>query len=218
MKWIVMITIALLMPGMAMAQTSTTGLDAPRWTVGLAGAWMTPLHGDEGDGGPVYIGSLGYRVSRHIRAEAELTRRNATRRYTDENVFIYGGQTGIHGHADRTELGFDDTDWTMGVNLLATTGGRYVSLYGGPGVVLHRQVDRKYRTVTNCTPPIPSNGFECHEFDESESSYGGGLQPIAGVEVHPIRNVTLFVAGRAEYRRDLSMGGVGAMGGLRVGW
>lgn len=211
------VVLGLVMPGVARAQAPAVA-ETPRWTVGLAGAWMTPLHGDEKPGGPVYIGSLGYRVSRHVRAEAELTWRKTTRKYTEENVFLYGGPTGIHGHADRTELGFDDTDWTMGVNVLGSTAGKYVSLFGGPGVVVHRQVDRRYRTVTNCTPPIPGNGFECGEFDESESSYGGGLQLIAGVEVHPHRNLTVFAAARGEYRRDLSMGGVGAMGGLRFGW
>lgn len=217
MKWIVMIGIGLLTPAVTFAQ-ALAAPEAPRWSVSLAGAWMTPLHGDEKPGGPVYIGSVGYRLGRHVRAEAELTWRNTTRKYTEANVFLYGGPTGIHGRADRTELGFDDTDWTMGVNLLGTTGGRYVSLFGGPGVVVHRQVDRRYRTVTNCTPPIPSNGFECGEFDESESSYGGGLQLLAGVEVHPHRNVTVFAAARGEYRRDPSMGGIGAMGGLRFGW
>lgn len=216
-QWTVMLGVALMTPGMAFAQAANAA-ETPRWTVGVAGAWMTPLHGDEGDGGPVYLGSLGYRVNRHLRAEAEVTWRRTTSKFTQENVFLYGGPAAIHGRADRTELGAQDTDTTLGINLLATTGGKYVSLFGGPGVVLHRQVDRDYRTVTNCTPPIPSNGFECGEFDESESTYGGGVQLIAGVEVHPIRNVTLFVAGRAEYRKDLSMGGVGAMGGLRVGW
>ena len=217
MKWLVMLGIGLITPVVAFAQAPAV-VETPRWTVALGGAWMTPVHGDEGDEGPVYLGAVGYRVNRHLRAEAELTWRNATIRYVEHNVFLYGGPTGVPGHADRTELGQDNTDWTAGVNLLGTTGGKYISVFGGPGVVLHRQTDRRYRTVTNCVPPTPSNGFECREFDDSESNFGGGLQLIAGVEVHPHRRVTVFAAGRAEYRRDLSMGGVGVMGGLRLGW
>ena len=217
MKWLVMVGLGLLAPGVVYAQAPAV-VDTPRWTVALGGAWMEPLHGDEKPGGPVYIGSLGYRLNKHLRAEGEVTWRNVTSKHVQHNVFLYGGQTGIHGRADRTELGQDNTDWTAGVNLLATTGGKYISVFGGPGVVLHRETDRRYRTVTNCTPPIPSNTYECFEFDNSESTYGGGLQLIAGLEVHPHRNVTVFAAGRAEYRRDLSMGGVGAMGGLRIGW
>ena len=40
---------------------------------------------------------------------------------------------------------------------------------------------------------------------------------MAGLDVTLHRRVTLFVAGRGEYRRDLSMGGVGVMAGARIG-
>ncbi len=178
---------------------------------------MHPLHGDDEDEGPVVFGAIGYRLTRHLRAEGEITWRTATRSFVQTDVFLYGGSTGIHGRADRTELGFETTDWTAGGNLIATTGGRTIAAYGGPGLVWHREDDRRYRTVTNCTPPIPSNGFECGEFDNTTAKSGAGLQLIAGVDLHVHRRFTLFVAGRAEYRRGLAMGGVGVMAGARVG-
>lgn len=178
---------------------------------------MHPLHGDDEDEGPVVFGAVGYRMTRHLRVDGEITWRTATRSFVTTNVFLYGGPTGIHGRADRTELGFQTTDWTVGVNLIGTTGGRTVAVYGGPGVVLNREDDRRYRTVTRCTPPIPSNTFECAEFDTTTAKTGAGLQFMAGVDLNLHRRFTVFVAGRAEYRRGLSMGGVGVMAGARIG-
>lgn len=208
---------AALSPVPALAQSLAPTTDAPRLTLAVGGASINPLHGDDEDEGPVVFGAVGYRITRHLRVEGEFTRRTATRSYVTTDVFLYGGQTGIHGRADRSELGFDTTDVTVGANLMATTGGRTLAVYAGPGLVWHRERDRRYRRVTNCTPPIPSHGFECAEFDNTTVKTGAGLQLMAGVDLHLHRRVTVFVAGRAEYRRGLTYGGVGIMAGARIG-
>lgn len=210
--------VAVLSPLPAFAQSSTVpAVEAPRLTLAVGGASMHPLHGDNEDEGPVVFVAVGYRLTRHLRVEGEVTRRTATRSYVDTDVFLYGGPTGIHGRADRTELGFETTDWTAGANVIATTGGPTVALYGGPGVVWNREDDHRYRTVTGCTPPRPSNTFECGEFDTTTTRAGAGLQLIAGVDLNVYRRFTLFVAGRAEYRRGLAMGAAGVMAGARIG-
>jgi hypothetical protein len=218
MKWLVVVGIGLMTPGMVFAQTASPTAETPRWTVAVGGAWMDPLHADEYEEGPVVMGAVGYALHRNLRVEGEVTWRTHTRTFVRNDVFLYGGPTGIHGRADRTELGNQTTDWTAGINLLGTARWRMLSVFAGPGVVLHREDDRTYYTVTNCTPPIPSNGFECGGYDKTTTDYGPGLQLMAGLDLNVHRRVTLYAAGRAEYRRDLSMGGVGAMGGLRVGW
>lgn len=216
----------------AVAVLAATGLTAPHafaqtsaqppatalhWFVGLGGASMNPLHGDDEPEGGVVLASFGFTDNRRVRIEAEVTRRARSTAYVDEDVFLYGGPNGIHGHADRVNGGRETTDWTVGVNLIGRTGGRVVSLFGGPGVVLHSEQLREFRTVTNCIPPIPSSGAECGVFDNKSSSHGAGLQLIGGVDVAVHRRVTAFVAGRGEYRRGLAMGGIGIMAGVRVG-
>ncbi len=178
---------------------------------------MNPLHGDDEDEGPVVFGAVGYRMTRHLRIEGEFTRRATTRSFVTTDVFLFGGQTGIHGRADKSELGFDTTDVTVGVNLIATTGGRMLAVYAGPGLVWHRERERRYRRVTNCTPPQPATGFECAEFDDTTVKSGAGLQVIAGLDLHVHRRFTMFVAGRAAYPRGLTYGGVGVMAGARIG-
>jgi hypothetical protein len=199
----------------ALAQTSAA--PAGRWFIGAGGGLMNPLHGDDEPEGRVALVTFGVSGTYRVRIEGELTRRSHAERYVETDVFLYGGTTGIHGHADRTERVRHTTDWTAGVNLIGRTGGRRVSLYGGPGVVFHREDLHHSRTVTNCTPPIPSNGGECREFDDRTAEHGGGLQLMAGVDVALHSRVTAFLAGRAEYRRGLAMGGVGGVAGIRIG-
>ena len=201
----------------AFAQTPAPP-SAPRsqWFVGLGGGPMYPLHGDDYDEGPVALVSFGFTDNRRVRIEGELTRRSHLNTYTSENVLLFDGPTGIPGHADRTDSGRETTDWTVGINLIGRTGWRRVSLFGGPGAVFHRKELRQYRTVTNCTPAIPSSGQECRDFDTRSARHGGGLQLMAGVDVHLHSRVTAYVAGRAEYRHGLAMGGVGVVGGVRV--
>jgi opacity protein-like surface antigen len=187
-----------------------------QWFIGAGGGLMNPVHGDDEDEGRVALVTFGFTDNRRVRVEGELTRRSHRTSYVDTDVFLYGGTTGIHGHADRTERVRHTTDWTVGVNLIGRTGGRRLSLWGGPGAVFHREDLHHYRTVTNCTPPIPSSGGECREFDERTSEHGGGLQLMAGVDLVLHSRVSAFAAGRAEYRRGLAMGGVGAVAGLRI--
>ena len=179
---------------------------------------MDPIHADEYSEGPVVVAALGRTVSRHLRVEAEVTWRNHTRTFVRNDVFLYPGPTGIPGSAARTELGNETTDITAGFNLLGTARWGRLSAFAGPGVVLHREDDRTYYKVTSCTPPIPSGGFECVEYDNTRTDYGPGLQLLAGVDVQLHRRVAVFAAGRAEYRRDLAMGSVGVMGGVRMVW
>jgi opacity protein-like surface antigen len=201
----------------AFAQTpAASGAPRSQWFIGLGAGPKDPQHGDDYDEGPVALVSFGVTDNRRVRIEGELTRRSHLDRYVSENVFLYGGPTGIHGHADRTELGRQTTDWTVGVNLIGRTGWRRVSLFGGPGAVFHRKALRQYRTVNNCTPSVPNSGGECQEFDNRSTRHGGGLQLMAGVDVHLHSRVTAYVAGRGEYRHGLAMGGVGLVGGVRV--
>ncbi len=202
----------------ALAQASgQSPAAAPHWFVGLGGASMNPLHGDNEPEGDVLLASFGFTDNRRVRIESEVTRRARSTTYVNENVFLYGGPNGVHGHADRIDVGRETTDWTAGVNLIFRTGGRIVSLFGGPGVVLHWEQLREFRTVTNCTAPIPSAGAECGVFDNQSSSQGAGLQGIGGVDVAVHRRLTAFVAARGEYRKGLAMGGIGIMAGVRVG-
>jgi opacity protein-like surface antigen len=198
------------------AAAAQTPAPAGQWFIGAGGAWMNPLHGDDYDEGPVALVNFGFTDNRRVRIEGEITRRSHLDRYVEENKFLYGGPTGIHGRADRTESGRETTDWTAGVNLLGRTGWRRLSLFAGPGVVLHRKALRKYRTVTGCTAPMPSNGAECREFDDQAAEHGFGLQLMAGADLALHRNVTAWVAGRGEYRNGLAMGGFGVAGGVRV--
>jgi opacity protein-like surface antigen len=201
----------------AAAQTTAAPLNLPRWFVGGGLGRMEPLHGDDYDEGTPVFATIGARITKTVILEAEVTRRAHTEAYVQEPVFLYGGINGIHGRADRSELGRGTKDWTVGINALGHVDWRALSLYAGPGVVWHREDLRNYRTVTNCTPPIPSNGFECREFDTTTSDSDIGYVAMAGVEVRAHRNLSAFVAGRYELRGDLGMGTVGVIGGLRVG-
>lgn len=201
----------------AFAQTpAPPATDASQWFIGAAGALMNPLHGDNETEGRVVLGTFGLDVRRGFRIEAEVTRRAHSSAFIQNDVFLYGGPTGVHGRADRTVLGHETTDWTVGVNALGRAGWQAVSFFAGPGLVFHREDSRRYRTVTNCTPPIPRSGFECDEFDNKTSESGAGLQLLAGVDLRLHKRVTLFAAGRGELRRDLAMGSVGVMAGVRV--
>lgn len=215
MKTRVMLAMALglMTPVVAMAQAPET----PRWTVALGAAWMDPLHADEYPEGQVVMGAIGYALHRNLRVEGEFTWRNHTRTFVRNDVFLYPGPTGIPGSAARTELGNETTDITAGINILGAARWGRVSAFAGPGLVLHRADDRTYYKVTSCTPPIPSGGFECVEYDNTRTDYGPGLQLLAGLDVHLHRRVAVYAAGRAEYRRDLAMGSVGLMAGFRIG-
>lgn len=48
---------------------------------------MHPLHGDDEDEGPVVFGAVGYRMTRHLRVEGEISRRSATRSFVTTDVF-----------------------------------------------------------------------------------------------------------------------------------
>lgn len=201
----------------AFAQTpAPPATDASQWFIGAAGALMNPLHGDNETEGRVVLGTFGLDVRRRFRIEAEVTRRAHSSAFIQNDVFLYGGPTGVHGRADQTVLGRETRDWTVGVNALGRAGWHTVSFFAGPGLVYHRADTRLYRTVTNCTPPIPRSGFECDEFDDRSSVSGTGLQLLAGVDLRLHSRVTAFVAGRAEIREDLAMGSVGVMAGVRV--
>lgn len=200
----------------AFAQTSPPATEAPRWFVSVGAARMNPLHGDDDPEGGVFLGSFGIAASPRVRLEAEVTRRAHTNVYVDHDVFLYGGPNGTHGRIDRTERGSETTDWTAGVNLIGRTGWRAVSLFAGAGVMLNREHARRYRTVTNCIPPVPSSGAQCMTFDERTTTLGAGLQLNAGVEVTLHRRVSAFVAGRGELRQGLAMGSAGVVGGLSV--
>ena len=201
-------------PG-AFAQTPPAA-EAGRWFVSLGAARMDPLHGDDNPEGGVLLGSIGVAASRRVRLEAEVTRRSHSYRYVEHDVRLWGGNNGIHGRIDRTESGYETTDWTVGVNLIGRTGGRVVSLFGGGGLMLNREQARLYRTVTNCTPPIPSSGYECRAYDQRSTTLGAGLLLVTGVDVTLFRRVSAFVAGRGELRQGLAMGSAGVMGGVMV--
>ena len=200
----------------AFAQTSPPAAEAPRWFVSLGAARMDPLHGDDYPEGGVLLGSIGVAASRRVRIEAEVTRRSHSTTYVDHDVFLYGGPNGTHGRIGRTESGRETTDWTAGVNLIGRTGWRVVSLFGGAGVMLNREQLRRFRTVTDCTLPVPNSGAECMTFDERSTTLGAGLQLTAGVDVALHPRVSAFVAGRGELRQGLAMGSVGVMGGISV--
>lgn len=201
----------------AFAQTpAPPASGAAQWFIGAAGALMNPLHGDNETEGRVMLGTVGLDVRRKFRIEAEVTRRAHSSAFIQNDVFLYGGPTGIHGRADQTVLGHDTTDWTVGVNAFGRAGWQTVSFFAGPGLVFHRESSRRYRTVTNCTPPNPRSGFECDEFDNTTSESGVGLQLLTGVHLRLHTRVTVFAAGRGELRRDLAMGSVGVMAGVRV--
>ena len=195
---------------------STPAAEAPRWFVSFGAARMDPLHGDDYPEGPVILGSIGVAASRRVRIEAEVTRRAHSTVYVDHDVFLYGGPNGTHGRIGLTESGRETTDWTAGVNLVGRTGWRVVSLLGGAGVMLNREQKRQYRTVTNCTLPIPSSGGECLTHDMQSTTLGAGLQLMTGVDVTLHRRVSAFVAGRGELRQGLAMGSVGVVGGITV--
>ena len=129
----VVLTAAAISVPEALAQTSPRpGSATPQWFVSLGGAAMTPLHGDNEPEGGVVLAAIGFTDHRRVRVEAEVTRRARSASYTDNDVFLYGGLTGVHGRAGRITRGRETTDWTVGVNLIGRTGQGVVSLFGVP--------------------------------------------------------------------------------------
>jgi hypothetical protein len=191
---------------------------APRLVASFGAGSMDPIHADEYREGPVLIGSLGFAATRRWHVEAEVTRRAHARAETQDNIVLpYTGATGVPGRADRQVFGTETSDWTAGVNLIARTAPRMVSLFGGGGAVLHQEHERAYRTLTNCTPPSPSGPFNasCLEFDRRSVKTDAGLQGLAGADIRLAPRLQAYVAVRYEIRPDLGMGSFGFAGGVR---
>lgn len=189
---------------------------SPRVVLSLGAASANPIHGDDYDEGVPVIGSLAVALTSRLSAEAEISWRSASRAFVTEDVFLYGGPTGIPGRADRFVLGEETGDLTAGLNAVFRTTPRLIGVFAGGGAMFHHEQFRRYRTVVNCTPPIPSSGFECAAFDERNPTRDFGLQGIAGVDVRLHPRMSGYAQLRYEMRPDLGMGTIGVGGGVRV--
>lgn len=196
--------------------TQAPATRSPRIVLSLGAASANPIHGDDYDEGTPVIGSLAVALTPRLSAEAEITWRSASRVHVTEDVFLYGGPAGIPGRADRSVFGEETGDLTAGLNVLFRTKPRLVGVFAGGGAMFHRERFRQYRTVTNCTPPIPSSGFECAAFDDRTATGDFGLQGMAGVDVRVHPRVLGYAQVRYEMRPDLGMGTIGVGGGVRV--
>jgi hypothetical protein len=182
----------------------------------LGATSANPIHGDDYDEGVPVIGSVAVAITRRLSVEGEVTWRSASRIFVTENVFLYGGPTGVNGRADRFVGGEETGDLTVGLNVVFRTKPRLVRVFVGGGPMFHRERFRRYRTVTNCTPPIPSSGFECAAFDDRTTMDDFGLQGLAGVDVRVHPRVSGYAQLRYEMRPDLGMGTIGVGGGIRL--
>jgi opacity protein-like surface antigen len=205
----------------AVAAAQGTAAPAPRLVLGVGGAAMEPVHGDDYPEGPAIIATLGFAATPRVGLEVEITRRSYARETTRNNVVVpYTSATGVPGRADRETIGRETSDWTAGVNLVGRTPPHLVTVYAGAGAGLHSKDLRNFRTVTNCTPPSGPAGPQsgpCMDRDDRSRTTNAAAQVMAGAEVTLARRWQLFAGARYEMRQDLGMGSFGFGGGVRIG-